>query len=404
MESPSNSVLDLMADCDDDLFNEHDIQDEEPGAMEWRDNMSDSLPLNLTQTIVNTAPQLETSLTHVPMPAIELPSSSSSSSFRLDAKNVFLTYPQCPMRKEELLAELYKLVGDRLNGIMVAEEDHHESSGRHLHAILLLNRRLNIRDPRYFDIHQYHGDYKSCRDVKASLRYVAKDGNFIVKGVLPSYEQQDRKKETQSVAIYDLIKKGTTMKELMHLHGSFLVLHYRQVETLLNAWKRTNTSLMTWKPLKTDGIEDEQWKKIAEWTNSNMIVHRPHGALQLYIYGTTQLGKSWFAIELSKRLRTYWASNTECFWDGFNDDVQLVVFDEFNATHTITFLNQFLDGTPMNVRMKGGQFHKTLNPPMIILANYSLRNVYSKVDDTVFDCLSRRLLQICVATKCPLAF
>lgn len=55
--------------------------------------------------------------------------------------------------------------------------------------------------------------------------------------------------------------------------------------------------------------------------------------------------------------------------DGVYD---LVVFDEWQANqHSIQFLNQFLDGQEMWIRMKGTQALKTQRVPVILLTNFS---------------------------------
>jgi len=399
-----------MADCDDDVY------DEEPGSVEWHDNLHEEyedsppsdIPLIDLTSDHSESSHLRDSEEHQKLDIVPLSQNQviQNPNFRMDAKNFFLTYPQCSLTKEFVCSELRKLLGDKLNGLIVCEEDHHQEEGKHLHALALCNRRINIRNSRYFDIVAHHGDYKVARDVKASVIYIKKDKNFLEWGIVPQYFPQtkaERHKGSISAEIWEDLQRGMKFHDLFIKYGKFCVLHLRQLQVMYNEYTTIVTTPKPWLGLLELSYEGA-WKEIATWINTNVGKERPHGQMQLFICGTTGLGKSWMAIQLSNYFKTYWAPNTETYWDGISNETQLVVFDEFNTTHTITFLNQFLDGTPMNVKVKGAQFHKTSNPAMIILANHSLRNIYCKADDIVFDCLSRRLTQVTVTVRCPFEF
>lgn len=70
---------------------------------------------------------------------------------------------------------------------------------------------------------------------------------------------------------------------------------------------------------------------------------------------------------------------------------KLTVLDEFKATKTIQWLNQWLQGSPMPIRKKGSQSIKTDNLPVIILSNYSIEECYSKASHDKIESLKARL-------------
>lgn len=95
------------------------------------------------------------------------------SSFRLSAKNLFLTYPNCGL-KDACLNFLQEKFTDTLKFCLVAQETH--SSGEpHLHAVVCLSRKTNFKRPDCLDFSGHHGDYQAARDLDASITYCKKD-------------------------------------------------------------------------------------------------------------------------------------------------------------------------------------------------------------------------------------
>lgn len=99
--------------------------------------------------------------------------------FELSARNVFLTYPQCNISKEEMLEYILTLYPS--DYICVAEEKHEDGSP-HLHAFVTWTKKHNIRNVRYFDYKGFHPNMKGTRDIDGTLKYVKKDGHFIEHG------------------------------------------------------------------------------------------------------------------------------------------------------------------------------------------------------------------------------
>jgi len=99
--------------------------------------------------------------------------------FRISTKHVFLTYPQCTIEKEVLLDHLSTLLSDYTPHIRVAQELH-EDGHPHLHAFIRLERKLDTRSERYFDLRDKHPNIESrIRNPQATFDYVSKDDNYI---------------------------------------------------------------------------------------------------------------------------------------------------------------------------------------------------------------------------------
>lgn len=97
-------------------------------------------------------------------------------SFRLNTQHFFLTYPQCPLSKETLLAELQKLTD--VEDYVICRE-RHETGEAHLHAYLRTSTKHNYRKANCLDVLGFHGNYQGCRSPLAVKKYVEKDGDFI---------------------------------------------------------------------------------------------------------------------------------------------------------------------------------------------------------------------------------
>lgn len=101
--------------------------------------------------------------------------------WRLNAKQLFLTYPKCPLPTEEVLAQLNGSLP--ISKYVVAEEKHADGES-HIHALLILERKINMTDVTKLDLvgieaEKYHGNYQGARNINAIRKYVMKDGNYI---------------------------------------------------------------------------------------------------------------------------------------------------------------------------------------------------------------------------------
>jgi len=91
--------------------------------------------------------------------------------FRLNAKNVFLTYPQCDTSAKVAGEYLYGLKPTRY--IKVVREKHRDGN-YHLHVLLQWVDKLNIREPRFFDLLGHHPNIQGVRSLPDVHEYISK--------------------------------------------------------------------------------------------------------------------------------------------------------------------------------------------------------------------------------------
>lgn len=105
--------------------------------------------------------------------------------FRFSAKNVFLTYPQTDTSFDDFEAALCAVLGSHGEFSCRVARELHEDGEPHYHAVVLYNRKLNLRNARAFDVLGRHPNIQPVRSIRDSLKYVSKDGDFRDHGELP---------------------------------------------------------------------------------------------------------------------------------------------------------------------------------------------------------------------------
>lgn len=341
--------------------------------------------------------------------------SQSDRVFRLQAKNLILTYPQCLIEKSNALEQIKTILQSRgVEYAVVSCEDHKDTEGKHLHAFVRLKRNINVQDPKVLDLkylgERYHGNYQSCKSVPNSIKYVMKDGDYVEFGESPVVvEERVKKNDTVSQLIFDKIRDGAAWADLMVQFGPYMILHMKTVRAYYDGYRAISkkpTELLSLVCESCPKGENCEWKKVLLWLAQNVIgkPERSHGKEQLYVVGPTQCGKSWFVKELGRFYNVYWAPETEEFFDGLSEDHDVVVFDEFLGQHKVTFMNNFVDGTPTNVKQKGTQYHKEKNVPCIVLSNVPMSAQYPNCPEVVREAFARRFTQVSVDHKCHLQF
>lgn len=101
---------------------------------------------------------------------------AEESSFRYNARSVFLTYPNCNLPMQTMLEELTKIKA--IKHYIIATELH-ESGEPHLHCVLRYSTPISTRNNRYFDINNFHPNIQKPQDLENCVNYCKKDGNFI---------------------------------------------------------------------------------------------------------------------------------------------------------------------------------------------------------------------------------
>lgn len=93
-------------------------------------------------------------------------------SFRIQAKHVFITYPQFDCDKMELLQHLQSLYA--IEKAIIARELHADGEP-HIHAYISWKKKIDCRDERKFDYKGKHPNIQKCKNIQATIQYCQKD-------------------------------------------------------------------------------------------------------------------------------------------------------------------------------------------------------------------------------------
>nr|AFD63091.1 RepA protein [Tobacco yellow dwarf virus-A] len=135
-------------------------------------------------------------------------------SFRLQTKYVFLTYPRCSSSAENLRDFLWdKLSRFAIFFIAIATELHQDGTP-HLHCLIQLDKRSNIRDPSFFDLGGNHPNIQPAKNSEQVLEYISKDGNVITKGEFKKHRVSPSKSDERWRTI---IQTATSKEEYLDM-------------------------------------------------------------------------------------------------------------------------------------------------------------------------------------------
>jgi len=280
--------------------------------------------------------------------------------------------------------------GENIDWVVVAMEKHQDGTP-HLHAGIALKAKVDLKGAHILDVlTSQHGNYQAMKHPKNCVKYITKDGDwisfgldvnlFITNGVFGQVEK--------------LLMEGATLQELMNQFPGFVIQHWNKILSFRNVMLKDaiRNKEVTWKGCSALHPLLHNHQQIVNWLNTNLLVPRRHKQPQLWIYSAPNMGKSTLLMNLDQRLRVLWIPKEENFLDAWEDMIyDLAVIDEFHGQKKLTWLNEFLEGTPMPIAIKGSQTMKRHNIPVIICSNGSPKDCYSKVPDQWLDPLLARL-------------
>lgn len=265
--------------------------------------------------------------------------------YRVDSKSWFLTWPHCDLSKEEVL-ETLKAKRPDVVAAVVAQEDHQDGS-KHLHAYVLLAKRFNCTNPRFWDLKEFHGNYQKARNVDHVNQYVKKDGNFIQYGDIDWKEKVESRKDHRQYLGKRLID-GEPLEDVVRSDPSLLFgLHKLQQD--VNTWKQ-----MSLKPVHAPSIRG------------------------IWIYGPPRVGKTHYVhqteLSLYKKAQNKW-------WDNYTGE-KAVLIDDFDK-HGVCLSHYFkiwADRWSCTGEVKGGHV-PLVYEKLYITSNYSIDQLFPPEED-----------------------
>jgi hypothetical protein len=330
----------------------------------------------------------------------QTPLTKKKSKFRLRAKNFFITFPQCSISKESALNGVLQLNLD-LQAVVVVRENHADGTP-HLHLAIFCRTPVDTDKPHFFDsIVGKHGNYQAMRSPRKTIIYIKKfDKEPLVFGIPPFdiYSDLEASKVSKSDTVAKKILSGSSLLDLMNEDPGYFMLNQSKIANFLSFFTLSTQreQLAPSKlPIRYSGHQLET-QSIVDWLNTNLKCIKPFKSPQLWIHGTHNLNKTTLINKLQNYYLPYPMPMQEDFYDFYEDSrYDFCTLDEFYTHKTIQFLNLWLQGSMMNLRVKNGQRIKRHNVPTIICSNYHPTQCYrNPLYRVTLDALISRLLVI----------
>jgi len=345
-------------------------------------------------------------------------------SFSINTKQFFLTYPQCPLSRNDLLLFLKSKLTNRYESSVICQEEHEpteddNNTGLHLHAYICLKASYHIRNNRFFDVTRddivYHPNIQSVKSKPAVIRYVCKSDleflqdNFDVASYLESIE---KKQAYGFIQAANSIKNGATIKDIDKEQPQFVMNYKRKIEDYveLQFKFKSEKEYPPFCPLPEQ--EDPNRKRYARFVNHKMTLGHQKS---LWVTGITRTGKSTMLLgdptnptveNLAKYFRIYRWITAEDKQSLDIIDCDAIVIDEFKGQIKIGELIQLLDQFDgFKVPIKGlSACTLRKRVPVFITAQNTVENTYRKVDQLSIDALKRRLCIVHLTEQYPVQF
>lgn len=327
--------------------------------------------------------------------------------FRLRAKNLFLTYPQCPLTKEQCLERLTDTLATLGRGIsrIVVGQELHQDGNTHLHVFATLNTLLSSTLPSVLDLsgdqqgQNWHGNYQAAKNVDAAIRYVVKDGNWIARpeGWDPTAHNRGEARHSTLDMVIAAINEGRSLQEMWEEAPSTVLIHKRKIEEMISQrslWTQVGSLVSIVPILSGPVVMALSGNPLWTWLATNLLQTRKPRQPQLFMWGEPGIGKTRLVTALRRYLRVYDVPQ-EDFYDMYQDgDFDLAVLDEFKGWKTIQWMNSWLQGTPMCLRKKGSQAMKLKNIPTLVIANRDITSIYRNTSQVYLDALIQRFFML----------
>lgn len=322
--------------------------------------------------------------------------------FRCNAKRFFLTYPTCgflltlfPSPEDFSKLEIFK----DFKYVMVAYEKHKDGSD-HIHVILEFSRKMNVKNPRKWDLTtklaSHHCNIGAVRNLRLAIKYLKKGNNFY--STFPeSFMLSTTSKHAQLV---DDLFEGATPLALLKEYPSLGLQYWRNLFAIQAAIAAVKPP-----PKLPDQLPKLEWEGVAyhtlsdterviyNWLRVNLPVSwsidggylpvKPFKSSQLALISPTNYGKS-SLINLLDRFYPGYEVPKGGYYSGWTDSRYAFAWlDEYHGNYmTLSDLNVWLQGSPagnvINQKNKP-HYRKRQNVPTIILSNYPVRQWYTNL-------------------------
>lgn len=234
-----------------------------------------------------------------------------SRQFRLNTKNIFLTYPLCSLSKDETLFQILNIrTTPKLKYVKICRELH-QNGEPHIHALLQFEARIQVTNKRLFDlvsptrsIH-FHPNILGARSSSDVKKYLDKDGDILEWGEFQIDARSARGGQQSANEAYAAAlnsgSKSTALDVIRELAPKDFVLQYHNLNS--NLERIFMPPIETYaSPFSTSSFDNVP-AEIEEWAAENVMhpTARPWRPISIVIEGQSRTGKTMWARSLGPK-------------------------------------------------------------------------------------------------------
>ncbi|QCX35057.1 replication-associated protein [Blackfly DNA virus 19] len=297
------------------------------------------------------------------------------SAFRLSAKNISLTYAQVvTFTKEELFEHLLSLDP----AFLIVSQETHKDGGLHFHCLFTGTRKLEIKNPRYFDFRGAHPNTQGTRNKRAWLEYLKKEDGQPLQFGTDSTEKRswaDTLGAETREEFLDMVKSVSPRDWIL------------QNDRITSFADKIYSRKEDYKPLWTQ-FHITSRMQLWESQRKNSVCNRLDRPKSLFVQGPSRTGKTEWARSLGKHM--YWNGMIDITnWD---DEAEYAIFDDFEYQYIPNKKGFFGSQKEFTLTDKYRK-KKTVKwgKPCIYLYNEDM-NPLSKLSTTEVDWLSENVI------------
>lgn len=324
--------------------------------------------------------------------------------FQQQSKAFGLTFPQYQCPKKDMWNRIRGKF-DTVEWVMIAEEKHEDGSP-HMHLMIAFKKSKRFTTPKWGDFiaESNHGNYDTLpapANVARWCRYLEKGGDWELFGdITPNLyqtfctENADKQTGPKNKMVWfrltEALQSGMTLEQAAVADDfkSTVAQNVKKLKEYVNFMRSIQLPISPENSYRhlSCSYEMNQWTYqlhyLLFWFNSGVHVGnpgRPVRARNLYVIAPFGAGKTTLITSLASKLRIYFMPHEDfyCTWEDGKYD--LCVIDEFHGNKPVAFLNSWLDGSHLPLKIKGGQTYlKKHNVPTILFSNFDIDTCYAK--------------------------
>ncbi|AFC41151.1 replication associated protein [Cotton leaf curl Burewala virus-[In:SriGanganagar:2005]] len=269
--------------------------------------------------------------------------------FKVQAKNYFITYPQCSLTKEEALSQIQAINTPSNKKYIKLCRELHEDGSPHLHVLIQFEGKFVCTNNRFFDLvsptrsahfHPNIQGAKSSSDVKA---YIDKDGDTLEWGEFQIDGRSARGGQQTAndayAAALNAGSKSEALRVIKELAPKDFVLQFHNLNANLDRIFQEPPApyISPFSPSSFDQVPEE----LEVWAIDNVVdaAARPLRPRSIVIEGDSRTGKTMWARSLGPH--NYLCGHLDLSPKVYSNDAWYNVIDDVDP-HFLKHFKEFM--------------------------------------------------------------